>query len=235
MFILIFLFVASVAVTISIAYFLSQMDCDLEVLYADKFGTPIGEFVLLLDFLIIYNLLHSLEKLKGKVIWITGASSGVGEGLAYQFARIGARLVISGSNETRLAEVAAKCRQLQGEYDDVDFDSSNTLALAFNITDLDCHQEQLKRVIAHFQRLDILVNNAGKSQRAFFQDIDIEVDRAIFDVNVFGLINLTRLVYRYFLDSKVEGQFAVTSSTAGIFGAPMSASYTASKHALHVS
>lgn len=181
------------------------------------------------------NLLISLDKLKGKVIWITGASSGVGEGLAYELARVGARLVVSGSNEARLAEVAAKCRQLQGEDADIDSDLSDTMALAFDITDVECHQEQLKRVLDRFQRLDILVNNAGKSQRAYFQDIDIEVDRAIFNVNVFGLINLTRLVYRYFLESKVKGQFAVTSSTAGIFGAPMSASYTATKHALHVS
>lgn len=91
------------------------------------------------------------------------------------------------------------------------------------------------KVVAHHKKLDILVNNAGRSQRAYFQDIETQVDRSLFDVNVFGLINLTRSVLRYYLEFNHSGQFAVTSSTAGIVGVPMSASYTGSKHALHVS
>lgn len=62
------------------------------------------------------------------------------------------------------------------------------------------------------------MNNAGKSQRAFFQDIEPDVDKALFDVNVFSLISLSRVVLRYFLEFNRDGQFAVTSSTAGIIG-----------------
>lgn len=66
-------------------------------------------------------------------------------------------------------------------------------------------------------QLDVLVNNAGRSQRAAFQTIDINVDRELFDVNVFGMVSLSRLVLSYFLDHQIRGQFVVTSSTAGSY------------------
>lgn len=62
------------------------------------------------------------------------------------------------------------------------------------------------------------MNNAGRSQRANFQDIDIDVDKELFEINVFGLIHLTRIVLRYFLLNQIKGQFVVTSSTAGKLG-----------------
>ncbi len=77
------------------------------------------------------------------------------------------------------------------------------------------------------------MNNAGRSQRALFEQIDVTVDRALFEVNVFSLVNLSRVVLRYYLSSNRSGQLAVTSSSAGVLGLPVSASYTASKHALH--
>ena len=83
-------------------------------------------------------------------------------------------------------------------------------------------------------QLDILVNNAGRSQRALWEKIDLKVDKEVFDLNVFSIISLSRVVLKYFLE-KGRGHFAVTSSTAGIIGVPFSASYTGSKHALHVS
>jgi dehydrogenase/reductase SDR family protein 7 len=84
-------------------------------------------------------------------------------------------------------------------------------------------------------KVDVLINNAGKSQRAVFHEIELSVDRQLFDINVFGLIHLTRLVVRHWYDRGIAGQLLVTSSTAGKLGVPYSASYTASKHALHVS
>lgn len=107
--------------------------------------------------------------------------------------------------------------------------------MPFDVSDTDCHQNKFDTVINHFKKLDILVNNAGRSQRANFQDTDIEVDKAVFGINVFGLVNLTRIVLRYYLEYNPDGQFVVTSSTAGLMGAPFSSSYTGSKHALHVS
>lgn len=80
----------------------------------------------------------------------------------------------------------------------------------------------------------MLINNSGRSQKAEFHKIDLRVDKDLFDINVFGLINLTRVVIPYFL-AKAQGHIVVTSSIAGKIGAPFSASYNATKHALHVS
>lgn len=78
-----------------------------------------------------------------------------------------------------------------------------------------------------------MINNAGRSQRAIWENVDVEVDRQVFDLNVFGVISLSRLAIQYFNKNKT-GQIAVTSSLAGIVGAPYSCSYTGSKHAIHV-
>lgn len=189
-------------------YKFSKLDCDLELLLLTKFG-------------------RSLDNYHGKVVWITGSSSGIGEELAYTLAKLGSKLVLSGTNKERLENVARKCVEM-GPYND-----SNVLALQFDITDTSCHQDQLDRILTKFGKLDILVNNAGRSQRAFFQEITVEVDKALFDINVFSLVNLTRVVLNYYFEKNPDGQFAVTSSTAGIVGVPYSASYTGSKHALH--
>lgn len=86
---------------------------------------------------------------------------------------------------------------------------------------------------SYFQ-LDILVNNAGRSQRANWENIELNVDREIFELNVFSYLSLTRIAVKYFLENNL-GQIVVISSLSGIFPAPYSASYTGSKYALHVS
>ena len=83
-------------------------------------------------------------------------------------------------------------------------------------------------------QLDILVNNAGRSQRADWEDIEIGVDRDMFELNVFGIIALSRIVVRHF-QKKKEGHIVVTSSLAGVRAVPFSGSYTGAKHAIHVS
>lgn len=82
--------------------------------------------------------------------------------------------------------------------------------------------------------MDILINNAGRSQRAVWEEIDIQVDKQMFDLNVFGVISLSRIAVRHF-NTRGKGCIAVTSSLAGIIGVPFSGSYTGSKHAIHVS
>jgi len=78
------------------------------------------------------------------------------------------------------------------------------------------------------------VNNAGRSQRAAWEEVDMAVDRQLFELNVFSVVSLSRAVLAYFSQRDMEGQIAVTSSIAGLVGAPFSPSYTGSKHALHV-
>lgn len=84
-------------------------------------------------------------------------------------------------------------------------------------------------------QLNILVNNAGRSQRGRWEEIEVAVDKDLFDVDVFSTIALSRIACKYFLEQGQPGHLAVTSSIAGKLGVPFSASYTAAKHALHVS
>ncbi|KAI7690583.1 hypothetical protein SSS_02690 [Sarcoptes scabiei] len=179
-----------IAITIILIWF-SQSDRDLEVAFAERFG-------------------FSIEKFKDKVIWITGASSGIGEHLAYTLAPVGAKLIISGTDENKMSKVAQRCTALSK--------CDNVLVLPFNISNTSCHEEMFQKVLKRFKKLDILINNAGRSQRASFLEIDLQVDKDLFDVNVFGLINLTRIVLKYFLESNIDGQIGVTSSTAGLLG-----------------
>jgi dehydrogenase/reductase SDR family protein 7 len=164
-------------------------------------------------------------------VWITGASSGIGRELAKVLAANGVRVALSARNARELEATRAECLSLsRGKLapDDV-------LVLPLDLLKLDAHQDAFNRVVAHFGRLHVLVNNAGRSQRAEWNKIDINVDRELFELDVFSVVHLSRLAVTYFEQNKITGQIAVTSSTAGIIGAPNSASYTGAKHALHVS
>ncbi|KAK2704015.1 hypothetical protein QYM36_017675 [Artemia franciscana] len=166
-----------------------------------------------------------LETLEGKVVWITGASSGIGEFLAYELAKCGVKLALSARRESELLRVKSHCEEIGAKPSDV-------LVVPLDITAYDKHEEAFKKILSHFGDLDILVNNAGRSQRANWEKIELQVDRDLFEVNVFGLIGLTRTVLPHFL-KKQSGHLVVTSSTAGKLGVPFSGSYTATKHALH--
>ncbi|KAF5297203.1 hypothetical protein FQA39_LY12218 [Lamprigera yunnana] len=110
--------------------------------------------------------------------------------------------------------------------------SNDILVMPMNMLDYASHQQSFDIALAHFGQIDVLFNNAGRSQRATWEDIHYLVDKELFDLNVFSVINLTRVAIHYF-NSRGNGHVAVTSSGAGLFGAPYSASYTGSKHAIH--
>lgn len=166
--------------------------------------------------------------LKGQVVWITGASSGIGEYITYEFAKLGSKLVLSGTNQGRLDAVKTKCLDLNPA-----LSVNDILVVPFDISDYLRHQACFERVIAHFRQVDILVNNAGRTQRAAFEKIDINVDEDMFRVNVFGCINLTRILVDHWKKTNHQAQVAVTSSVAGVFAAPFSCTYSATKFALH--
>lgn len=107
------------------------------------------------------------------------------------------------------------------------------LVLPMDMLDINSHQNKLDTVVKKYGRLDILVNNAGRSQRASWEETDLEVDRQLFELNVFSIVALSRIAVRYFKKTS-KGHIAVTSSTAGLIPVPFSGSYTGSKHALHV-
>ncbi|MBD2204126.1 SDR family oxidoreductase [Calothrix sp. FACHB-1219] len=154
-----------------------------------------------------------------KVVWITGASSGIGEALAYQFANQGAKLIISARREEELQRVKQNI-------------NSECLIITLDITDSTSLATAVQTAINHYQKIDILVNNAGISQRSLAVDTQEIVDRKIMEINYFGTINLTKKILPYMI-ARGSGQIAVVSSIVGAVGFPLRSAYAASKHALH--
>ncbi|BFZ12368.1 hypothetical protein BsWGS_15407 [Bradybaena similaris] len=166
--------------------------------------------------------------LAGKVVWVTGASSGIGEYIALCLAEAGCRLVLSARREEVLQQVKQRCLQTsKGRVSEDDI-----MVLPLDVVDYERHKPAVEKVLEKFNKIDILINNAGKSQRSAWVDVDLNVDRELFEINVLGSVSLTQLVLPHMIERK-QGQIAVMSSIAGRFGAPHSRSYTGSKHALH--
>lgn len=159
---------------------------------------------------------------KDKVIWITGASSGIGEALAYDFAGRGARLILSARREEELRRVGAVTKLPELDLMILPFDLENTS----NASGL------AAQVINKFGRIDILINNGGFSQRSAAIETPVELDRKIMEVNYFSGVALTKAVLPYMKRQKA-GQLVVVSSIAGKFGFYLRTSYSAAKHALH--
>ncbi|MFP4511092.1 MAG: SDR family oxidoreductase [Spirochaetaceae bacterium] len=159
---------------------------------------------------------------EGKLIWITGASRGIGRALAVAFAREGARLVLSARSEESLLQVQAECLR-------------HTRVCTLQALDLgvsDTIREAARQVIDRHGTVDVLVHNAGISQRSTAEKTDLEVDRRIMEVNYFGPILLTKLVLPHMRREAGCGIVAV-SSMVGLFGFPLRSAYAASKHAMH--
>jgi len=157
-----------------------------------------------------------------KVVWITGASSGIGEALAIEFANQGARLILSSNQLVDLEKVSKKCLDLGVE----------CFIQYLDVTEIDKIQSITENLIDKFGHIDVLVNNAGISQRALVIETPIEVDRKIMEIDYFGTIALTKTVLPYMIKNG-GGYIAVTSSISGKFGFPLRSAYSAAKHALH--
>ncbi|XP_055947078.1 dehydrogenase/reductase SDR family member 7-like [Argiope bruennichi] len=178
--------------------------------------------------LLFHHYLNRQRDFRNKVVWITGASSGIGERLAYTLVKLGAKLALSGVNVERLTAVGERCKKISN------CAAEDILLVPFQIERFELHDECVKKVLDHFGQIDILINNAGRTLRANFVDTDIAVDQQLFNINVFGTINLTRKVLKHFLERK-KGHIVINSSITGKLGMPYSCTYSGSKHALHVS
>lgn len=161
-------------------------------------------------------------KLAEKTIWITGASSGVGEGMAKVFQREGAEVIISARRRDELERVRAECtagpRPVQ--------------VVPFDVTDPAGREQAAREVLERVGHLDVLVNNAGIGQRSALIDTTPEVERRIMEVDFFAPVALTRLVLPRMI-RQGGGHLIVTSSVAGKHAVPHHSSYCAAKHALH--
>ena len=161
-----------------------------------------------------------MDAFRGKVVWITGASSGIGEALALELAGRGAQLVLSARRETELQRVKSGCPR-----------SNEHLVLPLDLADADALEPATAKVLEHFGRIDILINNGGISQRGTAVETQLDVDRRIMEVNYMGTVGLTKAVLPGML-ARRSGQIVVISSLMGKIGTPMRSAYAASKHAL---
>lgn len=160
---------------------------------------------------------------RDKVIWITGASSGIGEGLAHAVASEGAHLILSGRRVEALERVQKQCAA-KG--------AGDIEIIAFEATDFDSLPTHVSRAKDFKGRIDMLVNNAGISQRSFVTETQMSVYREIMDIDFFAPVALTKLVLPH-MEQQGAGHIAVTTSIAGISGSKLRSGYCSAKHALH--
>ena len=159
---------------------------------------------------------------KNKVVWITGASSGIGEALAYESAKAGAKLVLSARRESELQRVKKACQS----------PDNDILVLPLDLGEHSQMPQKVDQVMAHFGKIDILVNNGGISQRSMIIDTDLSVYKKLVDVDYLGTVALSKAVLPVFIKQK-SGHFAVVTSLMGKFASPKRSGYCGAKHALH--
>jgi len=158
---------------------------------------------------------------KNKVVWITGASSGIGEAVALALIDEGATVIASAPFLDELEIVKNKVSRPE-----------NFHCVVLDLLQPETLEPLAKRMIEQFERIDILINNAGVSQRALAVDTPIEVDRKIMEIDYFGAVILTKAVLPQMI-LQGGGHLVCTSSLVGVFGFPLRSAYSAAKHAMH--
>lgn len=161
----------------------------------------------------------SLQK---KVVWITGASSGIGEALAYEFNKKGTLLILSARRKEELKRVQSECENWE----------ESVKILPLDLEDAGSFQTKAEDAIKLFGSIDMLINNGGISQRAYAVDSNMETIRKVMEVNFFGTVALTKAVLPHMIEQK-SGHIVVISSVMGKLGTKYRSAYAASKHALH--
>lgn len=156
-----------------------------------------------------------------KVVWVTGASSGIGEALALAFAGAGAKVIISARRENELERVQSQCPQPENIY-----------VLPLDLADMDSFKTKVEEAIRSFGHIDILMNNAGISQRSLAKNTPVDIDRRLMNINYLGTVALSKTLLPHFLERQ-NGHYGVITSLTGKIGSPMRSGYAGSKHALH--
>lgn len=158
---------------------------------------------------------------KDKVVIVTGASSGIGEAAAREFAKNGSRVVLAARSEERLSEIVSDIKATGGD-------------AIFVVTDVSREEEcknLINTAVEKYGTIDILVNNAGVSMRASFIDVDLKVLHRLMDVNFWGTVYCTKYALPFLIERK--GSVIGVSSVAGFHGLPGRTGYSASKFAIH--
>jgi short-subunit dehydrogenase len=162
-----------------------------------------------------------MDKFTNKVVWITGASSGIGEALAYAFSAAGARLLLSSRRTEELERVKKACAYPE-----------QARVLPMDLLEIPSFAARTAEAIGAFGQVDILIHNGGITQRSLVIETELDVHRRVMEVNYFSYAALTKAILPHFVERKT-GHFVVMSSVMGKIGTPMRSAYAASKHALH--
>ena len=162
------------------------------------------------------------NQLDSKVVWITGASSGLGKALAKECADLGAQVILTARRFEELESVRLSL-----------VNPERHVSVPADITDETQVRRAYEQVLVEKGRIDWLINNAGLSQRALIAETTMETERAIMEVDYFSQVFLTKLVLPTFLAQK-SGRIVFVSSVAGLLGTQYRASYSAAKGAIHL-
>lgn len=167
-----------------------------------------------------FKIKNPINIMKDKVIVITGASSGIGEACAYEFALHGSKIVLAARNIDKLNQIEENLKR-QGV---------QSLSVKTDVSiEGDC-KNLINKTIEHYGRIDVLINNAGISMRALFQDLELSVIKNVMDVNFWGTVYCTKYALPYLIENK--GSVVGVISIAGYIGLPARTGYSASKYAI---
>ncbi|HEX2937040.1 MAG TPA: SDR family oxidoreductase [Bacteroidales bacterium] len=158
---------------------------------------------------------------RGKSVWITGASSGIGEALALELSTYNVKLILSARQTGILENIAEKCRKNGSLATTLPFDLSNEIEV----------KEAAQKASSIYGGVDILINNGGVTQRSDIQDTLVSVDRKIMEIDYFSGLILTKALLPSMI-TKGYGHIVAISSITGLFGFPQRSAYAAAKHAM---
>jgi len=159
---------------------------------------------------------------KDKVVWITGASSGIGKGLALELSKIeNCKLILSSRREAILNDVKNACKH-----------PYNIAVLPLDLADTDSMKDISNQAISAFGKVDILINNGGISQRSPIIETSIDVDRKLMEIDYLGTVAISKAILPHFVANN-SGHYVVVSSLMGKFSSSYRSAYCGAKHALH--
>jgi len=160
-------------------------------------------------------------QIDGKTVWVTGASSGIGEALTYELNNRKCKLIISSRKEDELKRVKNNCQ------------NKNTIDIVcLDLVNYESMSDIVEKVITEHGPIDILINNAGLSQRSLIAETQFDVYKKLMEVNYLGTVALTKALLPHFIANQ-RGHFVTVTSLMGKFGSPYRSGYCGAKHALH--
>ena len=154
-------------------------------------------------------------------MWITGASSGIGEALAYELDKRDCKLILSSRKENQLQRVKNNCSRPE-----------KVCVLPLDLENFEARPQKAGEAISFLGYVDVLINNAGISQRSLIVDTDFHVYKKLMDVDYLGTVAVTKAILPHFVERK-SGHFATVTSLMGMFSSPYRSGYCGAKHALH--